>query len=67
MLFAAYLAAVRSPPPIFVAELLDHLDADPAAIDRVLSWLGPLDLEIGRAFAGDFPRPPLHVVPRGLE
>jgi hypothetical protein len=51
------------PVGMFIAELVDRLGADPTAIDFVLRWR-TLHPDIVRALAGDFPPPPLEVVPR---
>jgi len=45
------------------AELLDHLGAEPAALDFVLTWRRGFDPDVIRLLAGDdFPRPPIHPV-----
>ena len=45
------------------AELLDERGADPRTLDSVLRWR-TLHPDIIRALAGDFPSPPLEMVPR---
>jgi hypothetical protein len=47
---------------MFVAELLDGIDANPAELDLVLTWLGGQDPDVVAAIGGDFPRPPLNRV-----
>lgn len=51
------------PQPIGVcfADLLDHVGADPAALDFVLNWC-ILDPEFVAALAGEFPGPLLDLV-----
>jgi hypothetical protein len=46
---------------MFVAELLDHIGADPTAIDLVLTWVR-LDPDVVRTLAGEFPPSPLDQV-----
>ena len=47
------------PRPVahFVAELLDSIGADPAAIDLVLTWRRQLDPDLIAALAGEFSLP----------
>jgi hypothetical protein len=49
------------PVGMFVAELLDHIGADPTTIDLVLTWVR-LDPDIVRTLAGEFPPSPLDQV-----
>jgi hypothetical protein len=45
------------------AELLDHVGAEPAALDFVLTWRRGFDPDVIRRLAGDdFPHRPIHPV-----
>ena len=48
------------PVGMFVAELPDHVGADPTTIDLVLTW--GLDPDVVRTLAGEFPPSPLDKV-----
>jgi hypothetical protein len=54
------------PQPVgfFVAELIDAIGTDSAMLDFVLTWRRH-DPEVVAVLAGEFPKPPLRVVPRG--
>lgn len=61
--FRQLYACGPQPVAMFIAELLDEHGIPPQVLDCVLTWRGTLDPDLVRALAGDFPPPPLDLVP----